>query len=101
MPPGREPSWCRYPVRVSDLARVERRLKPFAVPGLWFVSVLEESESPSFGGYVEGSCPNAEAMVGHVVNLPTHDGRPHWGKIHTLDSSRDEPRATASLPDLV
>jgi dTDP-4-amino-4,6-dideoxygalactose transaminase len=72
VPPNVEPSWCRYPVRVSDLERVERRLKPFAVPGLWFVSVLEESESPSFGGYVEGSCPNAEAMVGHVVNLPTH-----------------------------
>ena len=40
--------------------------------GIWFSSLLEESESDHYGAYVPGSCPNAEAVVNHVINLPTH-----------------------------
>ena len=35
-------------------------------------SVLEEAASPEVGGYVPGTCPNAESVIGHVLNLPTH-----------------------------
>jgi dTDP-4-amino-4,6-dideoxygalactose transaminase len=71
-PEQAKPSWCRYPIRMKDRSVVERLLKPHAVPGTWFSSVLEESESPAFGAYIAGSCPNAESVVGHVINLPTH-----------------------------
>lgn len=40
--------------------------------GEWITSVLEESASPAYGDYKPGSCPVAEAVAGHLVNLPTH-----------------------------
>jgi dTDP-4-amino-4,6-dideoxygalactose transaminase len=66
------PSWCRYPIRVDHRAHVEAALRRYTQVGLWFSSVLEESVSPEVGQYQPGSCPNAEALTGHVVNLPTH-----------------------------
>jgi dTDP-4-amino-4,6-dideoxygalactose transaminase len=42
------------------------------VLGTWFTSVLEESVAPVHGDYVDGSCPVAEMMAQHLVNLPTH-----------------------------
>lgn len=67
------PSWCRYPVRVGDYEAVAHAVSRYAHPGQWFTSVLEEAESPKVGGYVAGSCPHAEAAVGHTLNLPTHE----------------------------
>ncbi|MDX1645890.1 MAG: DegT/DnrJ/EryC1/StrS family aminotransferase [Longimicrobiales bacterium] len=80
VPAGAEPSWCRYPVRVKNRALAEERLKPYAVPGTWFSQVL--SNSPESVGYVQGSCPNAEATIGHVINLPTH------GRVRPDDARR-------------
>jgi len=76
------PSWCRYPVRVHRRDAVENALKPHALPGTWFSSVLEEAESTEVGGYTKGSCPNAEAVIGHVINLPTH------GRVTVEDAER-------------
>lgn len=42
------------------------------LPGIWFTSVLEDADSPAAGGYEVGSCPRAEAVAQHLVNLPTH-----------------------------
>jgi perosamine synthetase len=66
------PSWCRYPIRVAHLDVVQDAISEHALPGSWFLSVLEESVSPEVGQYVQGSCPNAEAVIGNVINLPTH-----------------------------
>lgn len=82
IPADSDPSWCRYPVRVPRLDVVEEAVKQHALPGTWFLSVLEESVSPEVGQYVQGSCPNAEAVIGHVINLPTH------GRVTTADARR-------------
>jgi perosamine synthetase len=71
-PEGSEPTFVRYPVLVKDRAAAQRAVAPRAVLGTWFTSVLEEAESPSFGDYVDGSCPRAEMVARHLVNLPTH-----------------------------
>ncbi len=81
-PEHSSPSWCRYPVRVRQRDVVEEAVRPFAQPGIWFTSVLEEAESPEVGGYVQGSCPNAESVTGHVINLPTH------GRVSAKDAER-------------
>jgi perosamine synthetase len=62
----------RYPVHVADREAAVRAIAAVAVPGLWFTSVLEESEAPADGGYADGTCPVAEDAARHLVNLPTH-----------------------------
>ena len=76
------PSWCRYPVRVQHRQVVEEAVSRHALPGTWFSSVLEEAESPEVGAYIAGSCPNAEAIIDHVINLPTH------GRVTVEDAER-------------
>jgi dTDP-4-amino-4,6-dideoxygalactose transaminase len=69
---GDEPSLVRFPLRVPDREAAVRAIRPYAVPGLWFTSVLEEADTPADGGYRAGACPVAEAAAQHLVNLPTH-----------------------------
>jgi perosamine synthetase len=71
-PAKAEPSFVRYPVWVDDRPSVIRALVPHAVIGTWFTSVLEEAESPAVAGYEPGSCPRAEEVAQHLINLPTH-----------------------------
>lgn len=71
-PAGAEPAYARYPVWVEDRQRVVRAAARHAVLGSWFTSVLEEAAAPAAGGYQMGSCPRAEAVARHLVNLPTH-----------------------------
>ncbi|MDQ3855902.1 MAG: DegT/DnrJ/EryC1/StrS aminotransferase family protein [Chloroflexota bacterium] len=71
-PAGAEPALVRYPVWVADRAAAVDALSPSCVPGTWFTSVLEEAVSPAHGGYVMGSCPQAELAAKHLINLPTH-----------------------------
>jgi dTDP-4-amino-4,6-dideoxygalactose transaminase len=40
--------------------------------GRWFDKVLEEVSDAAAVGYRAGSCPNAEYLAKHLVNLPTH-----------------------------
>lgn len=70
--PGDEPALVRYPVRVADREAAASAISPHAVPGRWFTSVLEESETPAAAGYREGACPVAEDAARHLINLPTH-----------------------------
>lgn len=88
VPPGAEPVWLRYPVRVTDRAAAVRALRPHVVAGTWFTSVLEEAVSPARGDYVNGSCPVAEDAAIHLVNLPTH------GRVRLEDAAR----IVAALP---
>lgn len=69
---GADPVLVRYPVFVPSREAAVRAITPHAVPGLWFTSVLEESVTPTQGGYTAGSCPSAEEAALHLVNLPTH-----------------------------
>jgi dTDP-4-amino-4,6-dideoxygalactose transaminase len=72
LPAGAEPAYVRFPVAVADRDRVMKALAPQAVLGRWFDQVLEEASDPAAVGYRAGSCPNAEFLARHLVNLPTH-----------------------------
>jgi perosamine synthetase len=71
-PAKAEPALVRYPVRVRNRTATLRAVAPHAALGTWFTSVLQESLSPGFGDYVEGSCPRAESAARELVNLPTN-----------------------------
>lgn len=72
VPTVADPSWVRYPLVVSDRDAAEEACRASTVLGNWFTSVLEESHSPEVAGYEQGSCPVAERLCSHLVNLPTH-----------------------------
>jgi perosamine synthetase len=67
-----DPAYVRYPVWVEDRAAAVRAISKRAVAGVWFESVLSESETPEYADYETGTCPNAELSSHHLVNLPTH-----------------------------
>lgn len=67
-----EPAYVRYPVWVENRTNTMHLSAPYARLGAWFTSVLEEAVDLADGDYEIGSCPRAEAMVRHLVNLPTH-----------------------------
>jgi dTDP-4-amino-4,6-dideoxygalactose transaminase len=81
----------RYPLIVSDRQAAVRTIAPHAVPGLWFTSVLEESDTPARGGYRAGSCPDAERAARHLINLPTHP------RVTEADAERIAAAAGAAL----
>ncbi len=66
------PALVRYPVWVEDREAVLQAVSPRVGLGTWFTSVLEEADSPEYGSYEAGSCPVAEAIATHLINLPTH-----------------------------
>jgi dTDP-4-amino-4,6-dideoxygalactose transaminase len=72
----------RYPVWVANRDAAVARLRPRAVAGTWFNSVLGESRDPADVGYEPGSCPRAELAATHLVNLPTH------GRVTVADAER-------------
>ncbi len=66
-------TFLRYSFLVSDRDEFERTLKGVVDLGIWFRSVVG-GRNRAFHevGYEEGSCPVAEHVAAHVVNLPTH-----------------------------
>lgn len=72
LPTRANPAFVRFPVWVDDPQPFFQGTATTFQLGEWFTSVLEESASPTCGGYDFGSCPNAEASTQHLVNLPTH-----------------------------
>lgn len=71
-PAGASPAYLRVPVLVADRQAAMAAVAPHAVLGTWFTSVLEEATDPGACGYQAGSCPAAELLSRHLVNLPTH-----------------------------
>lgn len=68
-----EHSWLRYTWLVDDRAAWERWFSDLADLAVWFTSVAHgRNRDLEEVGYVEGSCPNAEFVVQHCVNLSTH-----------------------------
>lgn len=82
VPSGAVAAYVRYPVWVTDRQAAVRVLKPYVVAGRWFTSVLEEAVSPRAGGYLPGSCPVAEQVATHLINLPLHQ------RVQTEDARR-------------
>ncbi len=72
VPSHMRPAYVRYPVWAYDRDVVVRAVNRYALPGLWFRSVLEDGASLAAGGYQPGSCPRAESAAEHLINLPTH-----------------------------
>jgi perosamine synthetase len=73
IPPAKaNPAFVRYPVWVQDPALTVRVARRRATLGTWFSSVLEEADAPTCGDYEMGSCPRAEEVARHLVNLPTN-----------------------------
>lgn len=71
-PANAEPAFVRYPVWVKDPNLTRSVAARHATIGNWFSSVLEEAISPAYGDYEPGSCPRAEEVAGHLINLPTN-----------------------------
>jgi perosamine synthetase len=90
-PEGSQTAYVRYPILVNDRAAAQRAVASKAVLGTWFTSVLEEALSPEFGDYVQGSCPRAEMVARHLVNLPTHPRVTNHDADAILDALLDSP----------
>jgi dTDP-4-amino-4,6-dideoxygalactose transaminase len=71
-PANAQTVYLRYPISVADRAATIAALHSKVIIGTWFTSVLEEARSPSLIGYEQGSCPTAEMLASHLINLPTH-----------------------------
>jgi perosamine synthetase len=67
-----QPAYVRYPLWAPARDAAIRAVNRYALPGLWFTSVLEDGASTAAGGYHPGSCPRAESATQHLINLPTH-----------------------------
>ena len=72
-PPAKaQPAFSRYPLLVRDRAAAMEAAAPRAVLGQWLGEVIDGASPPAVDDYVPRSCPRAEAVARHVVNLPTH-----------------------------
>lgn len=66
-------AWLRYSLLVRDRAQFVERFGARMDLGIWFPSVLFGREVDTEAvGYRPGSCPVAERVARHIVNLPTH-----------------------------
>lgn len=100
VPPGCDPVWLRYPLRVGNkqaLLAAARRAR--IELGDWFLSPVH----PNLAGweaaaYRPGSCPEAERAARQVVNLPTHDrlDQAEIRRIVAFVAVHAEPPATSS-----
>lgn len=68
-----EGSWLRYSFLVHDRLEFERRFARHFDLGTWFTSIAHGRDDKLESiGYSQGSCPTAEFVAKHIVNLPTH-----------------------------
>ena len=100
-PAGASPAYVRFPIYVDDKPESVTAAAHDAILGTWFTSVLEEAVDPAAGDYVTGSCPSAELLTRHLVNLPTH-GRVRVRDVEhivkVLTATRRRPQAAGSAP---
>lgn len=71
-----EPVFLRYPLLVRDKTKVLAEAKKRRVEiGDWFVSPIHPNlQGWEKVGYRKTSCPIAEDICQHIINLPTHTG---------------------------
>jgi perosamine synthetase len=80
----------RYPLLVADVSRFVRFFASKDIEaGRWFSAPVASGGTPSTAyGYVPGSCPVAEWVCSHIVNLPLH-GRMTTDLINLVASTLD------------
>ncbi len=68
-------SFLRVPILVKDKETVlKKAIQQGLEIGDWFVSPVHPNLSNwELAGYKKGTCPEAEKVCKHIVNLPTHD----------------------------
>lgn len=72
-PPAKaRPAFARYPLCVPDKAEAMRAAAPHAILGQWLSQPVDGAIPSGGEDYEPGSCPAAETIVAHLVNLPTH-----------------------------
>lgn len=65
---GKEFSFLRFPVLVDNPTATMQKCKKHGILlGNWYHNVVD----PTPAGYRNGSCPNAEKIAAHIINLPT------------------------------
>ncbi|HSL56950.1 MAG TPA: DegT/DnrJ/EryC1/StrS aminotransferase family protein [Acidimicrobiales bacterium] len=67
-----EASHVRFPVVVRDRQEALDALAPHVRGDVWFDQTVQAATDVERFGYVPGSCPVAEHLAAHLVNLPTH-----------------------------
>lgn len=78
-----EQSWLRYSFLVKDQHAFEHRFGKHLDLGLWFThNIFGRALDPESVGYQPGSCPVAERVSRHIVNIPTHPRLP----VHFIES---------------
>lgn len=72
--PSTEPAWLRFPLLVSNSSKLRQRAqKQHMLLGDWYdTPIAPRDVSPSSFNYQPGSCPVAEDVAKHIINLPTH-----------------------------
>lgn len=71
-----EQAWLRYSVLVRDRTAFEARFGERLDLGTWFTTPIFGRDDAAALGYQAGSCPVAEHVARHIVNLPTHPRLP-------------------------
>jgi perosamine synthetase len=66
------PAYVRYPVVVSDRRAALEALSPYVRGDTWFDQPVQAATVVEDFGYRRGSCPTAEYLADHLINLPTH-----------------------------
>lgn len=80
-------SWLRYSFLVRDRDQFVRRFRRYFDLGLWFTSIAQgRMRDLETIGYVPGTCPTAEKVTQHIVNIPTHERIP----VHILERLWEE-----------
>lgn len=71
-----EPVWLRLPIIVEDSEKLIKKAEKHNIHlGNWYTSVIHcKDVDLNAMKYIKGSCPNAEWLSTHTINLPTHIG---------------------------
>ncbi|OGH64230.1 MAG: hypothetical protein A2821_04025 [Candidatus Magasanikbacteria bacterium RIFCSPHIGHO2_01_FULL_41_23] len=66
-------AWLRFPLEVTNPIQLKHKaLKSRIILGDWYSSPVAPIDSSSESAkYMAGSCPNAERISKHIINLPT------------------------------
>ncbi len=73
-PSGRKAVYLRFAIRRDCAAKmIKKAWRKNLLLGDWYRTPVDPFDTlPETVGYKKGSCPNAEAFAGKIINLPTH-----------------------------
>jgi len=73
-PSGRKAVYLRFAIRRDCAVKmIKKAWRKNLLLGDWYRTPVDPFDTlPETVGYKKGSCPNAEAFAGKIINLPTH-----------------------------